>query len=320
MGRTRASHRNNINLHKECMNILAAAVTIITTLISPICSIAHDASVAHTSLEDKDPLIQHIYWQVANKIDHLEDLPGVKDLPKIVTLIHAFKPGLKERWTKLVQQGALVVEETDKEGRPYTIYLRAIVEDVLSSLLKKGQIKSLKGVIHTPMIATPFCTAGNISKNLVIPTIEKDVLRLGTVLCRTVIAREYLARGGDLDIVYPKYGKPRSPEQLKIYKEALKKYSPHLRDRPLDCISIPKDLVGAYYIFKNLIGKEFAFAVQAPQASDTPEKNIFGLWLDEFFPSTSVYKRFLAVEEFMQKREFLESGELFFYKRHRYAK
>ena len=279
MDRARNNSRNNLSsiLAKIYWNI--PVIMAVALWISPLKSVANDdiGSLCTHSVEGKDPLIQRIYDLVIKSIDHLEDLPGIKDTPKIAKSVHVLKPGLKTLWTKLVEEGFVVIEETDKVGRPYAVYLQAIVEDVLSSELQKGQLKSLKGVIHTPMPATPFCTEGEISKNLMGATVEKDLLRLGTVLCRSIIAREYLAKGGKLDIVYPKYGNSRSPEQLKIYQTALKKYAPYLKDHPLDCVSIHKDLVGAYYTFKNLERKKFAFAIRASQAKDVPERNIFGL-------------------------------------------
>ncbi len=315
MDRARNNNRNNLSsiLAKIYRNI----PIIIAVLFSPLNGIANDdvGAIYTRSIEDKDPLIQRIYGLVIKSIDHLEDLPGIKNVPKIAKSIHVLKPGLKTLWTQLVEEGFAIIEETDKVGRPYFIYLRAIIEDVLSSELQKGQLKSLEGVIHTPMPATPFCTEGKISKDLMVATIEKDLLRLGTVLCRSVIAREYLEKGGKLDIVYPKYGKPRIPEQLKIYQKALKKYAPYLKDHPLDCILIHKDLVGAYYIFKNLKGKKFAFAISAPQANSVSERNIFGLcfnlqeksvfglWFDEF-DYHPVHERISEVEEFIKERDF----------------
>ncbi|VHO00945.1 hypothetical protein [Candidatus Rhabdochlamydia sp. T3358] len=309
MDRTRNSSRNYL---KPCY-----VLTIITIAICIWTSLVYGAAKDDANpVWNKDPLIQHIYWQVIKSIEHLEDLPGIKDVPKIAKSISILKPGLKKFWTRLVQEGFVIIEETDKVGRPYAVYLQAIIEDTLSSELQKGQLTSLKGVIHTPMPATPFCTEGKISKDLMVTTIEKDYLRLGTVLCRAIIAREYLSRGGQLDIIYPKYGKPRRLDQWKIYQETLKKYSVCLKDHPLDCISMNKDLVGAYYLFKDLKEKEFAFAISASQANDVPEKNIFGfwfnlrgktvfgLWFDELKASTSIYKRISEVEKFIKERDF----------------
>lgn len=317
MDRARDNSRNNLNsiLAKIYRNIPVIIAAILW--ISPLKGVANDdtGAIYTHSVEDKDPLIQRIYDLVIKSIDHLEDLPGIKEVPKISKSVHVLKPGLRILWTKLVEEGFAIIEETDKVGRPYAVYLQAIIEDVLSSELQKGQLKSLEGVIHTLMPATPLCTEGKISKDLMVATIEKDLLRLGTVLCRSIIAREYLEKGGKLDIVYPKYGKPRIPEQLKIYQKALKKYAPCLKDHPLDCITIREDLVGAYYIFKNLKGKEFTFAIKATQENDVPEKNIFGLWFNlreksifglwfDEFDHHPVHERISEVEEFIKERDF----------------
>ncbi|MGL4539792.1 MAG: hypothetical protein ACRCU0_02290 [Candidatus Rhabdochlamydia sp.] len=317
MDRARNNNRNNLSsiLAKIYRNIPVIIAAILW--ISPLKGIANDdvGAIYTRSIEDKDPLIQRIYGLVIKSIDHLEDLPGIKDVPKIAKSVHVLKLDLKTLWTQLVEEGFAIIEETDKVGRPYAVYLQAIIEDVLSSELQKGQLKSLEGVIHTPMPATPLCTEGKISKDLIVATIEKDFLRLGTVLCRSIIVREYLKKGGKLEIVYPKYGKPRTVEQLKIYQETLKKYAPYLKDHPLDCISIHKDLNGAYYTFKNLEGKKFAFAISASQANDVLERNIFGLcfnlqeksvfglWFDEF-DHHPVHERISEVEEFIKERDF----------------
>lgn len=316
MARARDNSRNNRSsiLTKTSVNILRALAVVIAIWISPTGITKVDSSTVY--VEDKDPLIQRIYLEVIKAIDHLEELPGIKDLPKISQSVHVLKPDLKRLWIKLVQEGFIAIEETDKVGRPYAVYLQAIIEDVLSSALQEGQLRSLTGVIHTPMPATPFCTEGKISKDLTTTTIEKDFLRLGTVLCRAIIAREYLSKGGEFEIVYPKYGKPRSPEQLKIYQEALKSYSSNLKDHPLDCISMNKALVGAYYLFKNLKGKKFTFAIKVTQENDVSEKNIFGLhfdeakksifalWLDELKDTNLVYERISEVEKFIKEHDF----------------
>ena len=156
MDRTRNSSRNHLN---SCY-----ILTIITIAICIWTSLVYSAEKDKVNpVWNKDPFIQHLYWQVIESIDHFEDLPGIKDTPKIAKSVSILKPGLKKFWTKLVQEGSIVIKETDKIGRPYAVYLQGIVEDILSSELQKEHLTSLKGVIHTPMPATPFCTEEKIT-------------------------------------------------------------------------------------------------------------------------------------------------------------
>lgn len=159
--------------------------------------------------------------------------------------------------------------------------LQGIVEHVLSHELGKS-MHSLTGVIHTPMPATPLCTEGSVSKELVDPSIEEDALRLFTVKARATIIRDYLFQGGDLYIVYPQDGMAKRTEiQRKIYKGELENYPAHLFDRPLDCESISNDFVGAFYLFKNSDGKLFGFAIKMTQANSPQDLGSFGLWFGE---------------------------------------
>ncbi len=311
MGRSRGNTRNNFDfIIEEYMSVTTIATTIATAamLASPIYTTAADTDTTCSEyaksasfINDKDPLIQEIYWRVFESIKNLESLPGIRDLPKVKEAVHVLKPGLQERWAELVEKGAITKEEGDKEGRPYTVLLQAIIEDVLPSEQKKERLKALKGVIHTPMPATPFCTTkdAEITKALIDPAVEKDPLRFATVISRPAIDRDYL-EFGTLDIVYPKDGKSRTKEQLKIYHEALEEYSPNLKDHPLNCASIPQDLIGAYHTFENPEGKKFAFAMKATQAND-PKTTVFGLWFGELESSTPVYERISEIEKFIEE-------------------
>lgn len=244
------------------MNTLAAVAVGIGTLTG--------------SLSDKDPLIQNIHSKVMETIENSDNVPGLKSEE-----FNSLKIGIAERWNELVEKGVLEVTATDKEVRPYFVALQGIIEHVLAYELNKS-VKSLTGVIHTPMPATPLCTEGNVSKELVDPSIEEDPLRLFTVKARTTIIRDYLFQGGDLYIVYPKEGiNKRSEIQQKVYRQELENYPSHLFDRPLDCASIDNDLIGAFYLFKNADGKVFAFAIKMTQANSPQDLGSFGLWLGE---------------------------------------
>ena len=196
----------------------------------------------------------------------------------------------------MVEKGVVEVTATDREIRPYFVALQGIIEHVLAYELNKS-VKALTGVIHTPMPATPLCMEGNVSKELVDPSIEGDPLRLFTVKARTTIIRDYLFQGGDLYIVYPQDGIDKRTEiQQQIYKKELANYPLHLFDRPLNCTSIENHLVGAFYLFKDNRGKLFGFSIKMTQANDPQEAESFGLWFGELNASP-VRNRISAIIE-----------------------
>lgn len=243
-----------------------------------VLTAAAAAAALTGSLSEKDPLIQHIHARVMQTIQNSDNVPGLDSAE-----FNSLKIGIAERWNELVKNGVLVPEvtATDKDVRPYFVALQGIIEHVLSHELNKS-VKSLTGVIHTPMPATPLCTEGNVSKELVDPSIEEDPLRSSTVKARAIIVREFLFQGGDLYIVYPKEGMTKRTEiQQQIYKKELENFPSHLFDCPLECASIDNDLIGAFYLFKSAEGKVFAFAIKMTQANSPQELGSFGLWFGE---------------------------------------
>lgn len=278
------------------MNFFALATTTLSLLTSSLTDndpkFQQNSEVAQTIQHaDKDPFIQYIYSQVAQTIENSDHVPGLKS-DEFISL----KTGIKGRWNELVTKGVLEVTAQDVDVRPYFVALQAIIEHVLSHELNNN-VKSLTGVIHTPMPATPLCTEGSVSKELVDSTIAEDSFRLFTVKARTTIIRDYLFQGGDLYIVYPKDGiTKRNENQQQIYKNELEKNPSHLFDCPLDCASIDNDLVGAFYLFKNSEGKLFAFAIKMTQANSPQDLGSFGLWFGEF-NSSPVYERISNILE-----------------------
>ena len=226
-----------------------------------------------------------------------EDLPGLKSEE-----FSTIKPELVKIWGTLIENGVLEVRGKDRDVRPYFVALQGVIEHVLSSELQH-EIKGLRGFIHTPMPATPLCTHGEISKELVDPSIESDPLRLFTVKARTTIIRDYLYKGGDLYIVYPKDGlKKRTKQQLTIYQEELANYPKNLFDLPLNSENIPTELIGATYIFEDQSGKSFAFSIKMTQAKDPEEIGNFGLW---FGPTDhiSIQNRIKSISNYMKQSD-----------------
>jgi hypothetical protein len=242
----------------------------------------------------QDPLIQNIHSRVLETIEHSESIPDLKGKE-----FCDLKDGIVARWHELVQNGVLEVTGTDEEVRPYFVALQGIVEHVLALELNK-EVKALVGVIHTPMPATPLCTDGSISNDLVDPSVT-DPYRLFTVKLRASIIRTYLGKCADLYICYPRDGlSRRKPEQQKIYHQELENHSSHLFDRPLDCQSIDSDLIGAFYLFTNKQGKTFAFAIKMTQVNNPQDIGNFSLWFGEL-DHPAIKDRVTKVKEFIMK-------------------
>lgn len=219
----------------------------------------------HAATLSTEPL-QNLHFKVLETVKHSQEIP---DHLKSKTI---------KIWNQLVQNGVVEVSGRDKDIRPYFVTLQAVIEHVLSCELQR-EIKSLDGIIHTPLPATPLCTAGEISRGLVDASIENDFHRLFTVKLRSTTIRDFLYQGGHLQIVYPSGGlAKRATVQQVLYKQELLNYPDRLLDQPLSCDSIPENLIGATYLFKTQAGQTFAFAIKMTQANDPKEKGNFGLW------------------------------------------
>lgn len=236
-----------------------------------------------------------MHSKVLETIKYSQDIPGLK--PEEFS---ALRTEISKTWDTLIEDGVLEVSGTDKDVRPYFVALQGVVEHVLASELQK-EVTTLKGVIHTPMPATPLCTTGDISRELVDPSIESDFSRLFTVKARTTIIRDYLFKGGDLYVVYPKDGlKKRTEEQQKIYRQELANYPTHLFDVPLNCENISTDLIGATYLFQDQSGKTFVFAIKMTQAKDPKDIGNFSLWFGPI-NHPSIQERIKAVSSYMEQ-------------------
>lgn len=211
--------------------------------------------------------------KVIDLINHSEEVSGLKAEEFLV-----IKPAVTSLWNELSVQHVINLQGADSKLRPFFVTLQGLIERVLANELNVS-IFDLKAVIHTPMPATPLCTKGAISADLVDASIMKDPLRLFTVKARTIIIRDYLHLGGTLLMAYPKEGlSQRTKDEREIYQNELLTYPTHLVDLPLECDNIPEDLVGAFYLFKNPEDQFFVFAIKIPQANKPLEDGSFGLW------------------------------------------
>lgn len=237
--------------------------------------------------------IESIQKNVEECICRSETIPGLQ-----AAEFALLKESLVSTMKQLVKEEAIEIEGRDQDVRPTFVALQGIIEHVLASKLGT-EVTSLSGMILTPMPATPLCSKGEISKELLDPSIEKDPLRELTVKARTVLLREYLAKGGNLKVAYPEkgFGK-RTEEQQAIYREELKKHPLSLVDAPLLCDSLPDDVIGAIYRFTDQTGNAFVFAIRMTQANDPRDAGHFGLWLGAI-DSPKIQKRTDRVFSFL---------------------
>lgn len=253
------------------------------------------ASEQKTFIESALPAV--IDAKVLETVRYSNDIPGLKSEE-----FSHLKTEISNTWSSLLQNGVLEVTATDRDVRPYFVAIQGVVEHVLANELKQN-VKSLKGVIHTPMPATPLCTKGEISKELVDPSIELDPNRLFTVKARTTIVRDYLFKGGELYIVYPRAGLgKRTEEQQKIYEQELINHPRHLFDVPLNNESIPTELIGATYLFQDQLGNQFVFAIKMTQAKDPQDIGNFGLWFGSIY-HPAIQEHLQAISVYLEQND-----------------
>lgn len=252
--------------------------------------------LAATCWGSSDPKpIDAVAQQVLRTIEHADEIPGFQ-----AQEFQAIKPKLLDCWTALANDGYYEVTGPDGEARPIFVSLQGIIEHVLSSQLNKS-VYNLQAIIHTPMPATPLCTNGEISPELMSKEAEHDPLRVFTVKTRSTIVRDFLHQGGKLTVAYPAEGmNKRTAEQQIIYSEVLQAYPrEQLVDLRLNCQSMDRDMIGALYLFEDAQGNQKVFAISIPQVNDTQEMGTYGLWYgDVCIPQIAARKN--RVETFIQ--------------------
>ena len=246
------------------MNINFLNTKIFSSLVASICCCAQPQEVT----------LQKVHDKVLETILRADQVPGLASEE-----FKALKSGIIAKLNALNLNGELVIQGTDKEVRPYFVALQGIIEHVLANELNKS-IFHLKGVIHTPMPATPLCTDGDVSSELVDASLANDPLRAFTVKARATILRDYLFQGGDLYVAYPKEGfNKRNAKQQQVYRDVLQRFPAHLFDRPLNLEAIDSELIGATYFFTGKDGIRYIFAIKMTQANNPMDEGHFGLWL-----------------------------------------
>ena len=252
------------------------------TLFIPFLCLTTATLIASTTSETCEPAAPYhercslsgiIHLKVAEIIHNAQIVPGLSGEEFSV-----LKEDIGKVWNSLFAKGVFEVSGTDQQIRPSFVALQAIIEHVLASELN-NEIATLLGIIHTPMPATPLCTQGEISKELIDSSIENDPLRLLTVKARTTIVRDFLQKGGILHIAYPHNGlSKRTAIQQEIYRNELLNFPGRLFDNTLDCEVIPSDMIGATYLFRDQSGKIFVFSIKMSQANAPKELGNYALW------------------------------------------
>lgn len=222
----------------------------------------------------------------------------------------SLKEGLLKNWESLFKNGHRKIKGFDKDIRPYFVGIQAIIEEILASSLGHT-IKFATAFIHTPMPATPLCTKGEISSQLVDPVIKSDPFRLFTVKTRANTLRNYLKKGGYLYVVYPENGlKKRTLEEQLIYKEEIQNYKTHLFNTPLHCEKVPEELIGATYFFTDALDKTFVFSIQISQAKEIQNISTYVLWLSDI-KNPLIQKRLEALFEYFSQNNFTPNDSFF---------
>ena len=199
---------------------------------------------------------------------------------------------------QLEEEGHVAAIGADATHRPVFVSVQGVVESLLSSWLHEGRFVKVVGVVHTPMPATPLCTEGGITRELIAPSIVEDNKRLYTIVSRAQVAvlcvseglvfdtiisrarvvREYLSEGGLLVVAYPRGGlSNRSADQQVIYGGELKRYPDNLVDAPVD--KLPADMVGATYFAETEAKEMLIFSIKALQANAPDNTHCWEMWL-----------------------------------------
>lgn len=215
----------------------------------------------------------------------------------------AVKPAVFHALDQVKQHGIYAITTSDAEARKPLVHLQMILEHVFSVELTghynnsnpEGSIEYINGFIYTPNPCTPLCTKGEITANLVHPSIGSNPHLLSTVQGRIVSCRNLLAKGARLYIIYPQGGRSgRTPDQIAVYEEELKNkdyFGPYfdgcnaipvegsyLVDCQQNSATMANDHIGALYLMKAPSGKVYAFAIKMPQANSPQEPTQSAVW------------------------------------------
>lgn len=159
-----------------------------------------------------------------------------------------------------------------------------------------GRIARSIWIIHTPMIATPCVTNGELTPKLLAEEIMQDEARRKLTLSRAEIIRDYLQAGGVLIIAYNAAEREeqlneknevvvpgRTKAQMAIYEKLRAEYPKQLIDFPMQLLAengkYPDDMIGATYLVEDTFGKLFEMTNRGVQANQPHDDAEWGVWM-----------------------------------------
>lgn len=234
-------------------------------------------------------------------------------LPTNLPTLH---PAAKDLWSKVFTQGHVVGPHST--GTPFAEIQLAVEREMVAALKRqpKGSFQGM-WIIHTPLIATPLVTQGQLNAQLVAKEImaDNDKTRLNTALERAQVLREYLALGGVVVVAYQqdkRVGvKGRTQEQISVF-EALKiQYPQNLIEFPIISERLsggeyPQNRIGATYIMP-LDGDIVEMTNLGVQIQNPSQQATWGVWLQHRqHPHAQVTERMRSVFHFLQQAGLVE--------------
>jgi hypothetical protein len=163
-------------------------------------------------------------------------------------------------------------------------------------------------IIHTPTIATPLVTMGELSPTLA--ATNQDQARIKIALERAHILRDYLANGGTVVTVYAQDNKTgkngRTPEQLDIFEKLKQEFPLNVVECPIAADKLPgkqfpAHLVGATYLVQGQDGEIFMMTNRGAQLN-TAKTATWGLWLSaQSENNVNVAQKFQEVSQFLNE-------------------
>ena len=212
-------------------------------------------------------------------------------------------------WQTLSSQGyAKMSGKSDKEARTIFVTLQAYLEASMTDTpFEKGI-----WIIHTPLIATPVVTNGQLSEGLVAPEILKDpdTTRVDVALKRADIIRTFLKKGGTLIIAHAANQREgslgRTPEQIRIFEKLKKEYPKQLIEfginpKLLLNQEFPRDKIGATYFMERQGSDTLEITQRGVQIHDA-KPGTWGIWQQtREKPIALVTKQIQEIMQFLDK-------------------
>ena len=182
-----------------------------------------------------------MHLKVRETIESTETVPGLD--PEEFSLI---KKGITRMWNTLVLEGDFEACYFAKDIQSYFVALQGVVEKTLLKELQ-SEVYSLRCI-----------TLAQVPE---------------------ILQTDYLLKGGDLLIAYPKAGlNDLAESQQRAYRKALRNHPSKLKEIPLESASIPTGLIGTTYFFEDQEGEMYVFAVKISKEINAKVPGVFGFW------------------------------------------